>query len=944
MNLPNPLPRWAAVAVAALSLAAPPASHACSSCEEDEGDILPLELWQRLYATHADVEEDPDAPQLLFAEPRTGFGPARQSRIRPQGALSGRIVFIGAGHGWTYDNTNAQSNQWFTQRGNSNGVVEDYGNLDQMTTFAQYLWNAGATVVSTRPIGYQRNEVILDQDDTTLGTDGIVTYTGAWSLSSGTPAYAKPPDSAGDTYRFVLETTTGEPTRTARYTPNIPAAGVYPVYTWVLNSSNRVNQEYLVHHVGGTTSVRVNHRMVGKGWVWLGSYYFHQGMQGSVEITNRIEAGETGSAVIADAIRFGNGMGSLSFAPDNVVSGFPREEECSRYWAQISQFPSSVYLASTTHQSDNVGTPPRMAAYMNNEAVGAATDRVYISFHSNAGGGRGAVGLYNSESVNRTVNQIALADFLGREVNEDFQQLDVLLFPGYPRWSTRTTHIFQRSDIEFGELLAGRINNEMDATINEVAFHDNADDARYLKDPRARRLLSRATLDGTIRYFSQFGGAPLVFPPDEPTNLRARSANDGTGDILLDWQAPVVRQSTKPGTPGPLTGGAPTGYQVFVGETGGYDFRHLTDVAGTSARITGQADGAALFFIVQAVNAGGVSFPSNVAGATVRSTRPPVLIVDGFDRLDDALAHKQRISGISGRSNLGDVTRPLEDLSNNFSYVAPAGRSVAASPRWNAFDSCTNDAVLAGQVALADYRAVVWILGEESTADETFSTAEQTLVSNFVAGGGHLFVSGSEIAWDLDNRGTAGDKAFFNNVLRSAYVGDSAGTWQVQGLAGSIFAGQSFRFDDGTFGNYNAEFADRLAPRNGGVAAMGYVGGTGDTAAIVHDGAGGSGRLVVLGFPFETIVGESSRNAVMAAALDYFAASEPDILVGDVTGDGTVTPLDAQLIFQCYIHDTCAHGLEAAAADVCPAGGDGVVTPRDAHGAFLLFLGLPACP
>src|SRR5262245_45658093 len=77
---------------------------------------------------------------------------------QPAGTLSSRIIYTSAGHGWTYSNS---SDKWYTQRGDSNDVVEDYGNLDQMNLFVTYCFNAGATVVAFRPIGYQTNEVVL---------------------------------------------------------------------------------------------------------------------------------------------------------------------------------------------------------------------------------------------------------------------------------------------------------------------------------------------------------------------------------------------------------------------------------------------------------------------------------------------------------------------------------------------------------------------------------------------------------------------------------------------------------------------------------------------------------------------------------------------------------------------------------------------------------------
>ena len=41
---------------------------------------------------------------------------------QPAGGLSGRIVFIGAGHGWTFANEST-SPRWYTQRGVANGMV-----------------------------------------------------------------------------------------------------------------------------------------------------------------------------------------------------------------------------------------------------------------------------------------------------------------------------------------------------------------------------------------------------------------------------------------------------------------------------------------------------------------------------------------------------------------------------------------------------------------------------------------------------------------------------------------------------------------------------------------------------------------------------------------------------------------------------------------------------
>src|SRR2546423_11571012 len=129
---------------------------------------------------------------------------------QPIGALTGKIVFTVGGHGFTAYDNGGTDHGWHTQRPLTNSMVEDLGNQDQMTFYVNHLWNAGATVVPLRPVGYQPNEVVMDNDD------AGVTYTGTWANESDTIFYG----SAGDVpYRPA--TVSATQTATARYTPNI---------------------------------------------------------------------------------------------------------------------------------------------------------------------------------------------------------------------------------------------------------------------------------------------------------------------------------------------------------------------------------------------------------------------------------------------------------------------------------------------------------------------------------------------------------------------------------------------------------------------------------------------------------------------------------------------------------------------------------------------------
>ena len=316
--------------------------------------------------------------------------------------------------------------------------------------------------------------------------------------------------------RIDLRLSQRSETATATYTPYIPEAGFYPVYTWVRDGTDRTNQLYRIHDsAGGVTEIRVDHRMVGKGWVYLGTYHFDAGTSGNVQISNQSTDG--GSVVIADAIRFGNGMGDMRDGPGGVgaasgtISGYPREDENSLMWLwrAIGQgnSPASVL------QSSNVSAPSRMAEHMNANTNPFGTT-VYIGFHSNAGGGRGAVGLIDANNATPT-NPIGP---LHRSANQ----------PGHagPQRHFRAqlehphdAHVHEA----FGEIDEGAA-AEMDMTIIEVAFHDDTQDAELMRDPKVREQLARSTYEAVIEYFDNFGG--LTDPTSQPSAPKERDGRN----------------------------------------------------------------------------------------------------------------------------------------------------------------------------------------------------------------------------------------------------------------------------------------------------------------------------------------------------------------------------------------------------------------------------------
>ncbi len=789
---------------------------------------------------------------------------------QPQGGLSGKIVYTHGGHGWTADNQGTGA--WSTQRPETFEMIEDLGNQDQMSFFADYLFRAGATVVPLRPVGHQPNEVVLDNDDTE------VTFSGPWSDSSSTIYYGD----VGDVpYRYAATSSTE--TAVARYRPNIPVAGFYPVYAWARYGSDRAADHlYRVQHSGGITEVTINHRRVGNGMVYLGTYHFDGGTDGYVDISNR--SSETGRVVIADAIRFGNGMGDINRG--GGVSGFAREDEAGLYWVQrqvddSTGIPASEYRTSASDRSATVSLSPRYAEYMNREADGSLADRAFISFHSNAGGGaaRGVLALYNGNNTasSATPNQQLMATTLGREVNDD---LVAQAGDFEHNWNDRGSSVtLDRSDIEFGEINNTYIQNEFDATIIETGYHDNQQDAEMLRDPRVRDALARATYQGLVDYFRLVDGrvTPATTLPPPVESLRAQVA--GADSVTLSWTPPTASS---------YAGDAPTGYRIYT-SLDGYGFDGGTVVSGgstSSHTLTGlDADAGTYYFKVVAVNVGGESADSHVVAAAPNASSTKILIVDGFDRYERRLDPR-----VSYGATVVDRVRPR--FSNSFDYAVQAGEAIEAYSTDLVVETVPNEWVTSGSFDMSEYAAVVWILGEESSVDSTFDPFEQAMVTGYLATGGNLFVSGSEIGWDLDNLNNG--RSFYNNQLHANYVADDANSYSTVGVSGSIFDGLSISFDDGSL-FYDVTYPDVISPVGGATSALTYIGGTGGTAAIQYDGGQG-GDVVTFGFPFETITTGSGRADVMQRILDFFEITP--IADGDFNQDQQLDCDDLLLLSQ----------------------------------------------
>ena len=243
------------------------------------------------------------------------------------------------------------------------------------------------------------------------------------------------------------------------------------------------------------------------------------------------------------------------------------------------------------------------------------------------------------------------------------------------------------------------------------------------------------------------------------------------------------------------------------------------------------------------------SFPTDVYGYFNASSNAKILIVDGFDRTDGSYP---------------------------FSYHPFAmTMGMALSNFGISFETTANDAVIDGSIGLENYAAVIWLLGDESTDEETFDPAEQRLVATYLQQGGNLFVTGSEVAWDLDYKGNTTDKYFIKNFLKAAYHQDDSESYTVIGNAGTIFEGLLLHYDDGTRGIYEEDWPDAFQTVDGSYAALKYANALIAATAFTGVVSGGTqpAKIMLMGFPFETIYTESERIDLMEKILSFFDLS-----------------------------------------------------------------------
>lgn len=818
----------------------------------------------------------------------------------PSLGLDGRHLSIWASHGYYYDVANAV---WKWQRPGLFCTNEDMFTQTVVTPYLiPMLERAGAVVFTPRERDYQTKEIIIDNAAGTRGGySETVSGSSRWddtaergfALHTGSYRDGENPFTAG-TARVAAATGRQRSAIEAAYQPNLPEEGAYAVYVSYQTLPESVDDAlYTVYHQGQQTVFRVNQRMGGGTWVYLGTFRFDKGS----DEFNRVVVStlsDTKGLVTTDAVRFGGGMGNIRRGES--TSGMPRCLEGARYTAQWYGAPYSVY--STRKGSDDYADDINVRSLMTNWLAGGSPFvparegkgvpiELCLAVHSDAGYTARRDSTIGTLTICTTdFNDGRLGSGATRMMSSDFAEA---LLAGvkrdvaheYGRWSVRRTLDRNYSETRLPEV---------PSAIIETLSHQNYNDMRYGHDPNFKFTLARSLYKTILRFVADQHGRPAVVQPLSPSRFRAEIT--GRNRVRLTWNA--VEDKLEPTA-------VPTAYKVYTA-AGRSDYDNGVLTKRTSMEMEVEP-GVVYRFRVSAVNRGGESLPTaSLAACYVSSDAETVLIVDGFRRLsgpatvddgmsqgflldDDAGVQRGLFSGWGGAQQCFDKSRGGRDganglgysgyemagtfvMGNEFNYVETHADAIAAARRYN-IASCSRDCIDGGDVTLEPYSAVDLFFGLEQDdgrslrSYKTFTPAMQTALTRYTAAGGRLLVSGAYIGRDMQRYA---ERTFLSSVLKTEYEGaDSIAGDTINGLGMDFIV---YRKANPT--HYAAASTDVLRPLGNAFCVMQYEGGA--SAATAYDGQ--DYKTFVMGFPLECIVDTRQRGSIMAGILAFLMKNE----------------------------------------------------------------------
>jgi hypothetical protein len=211
-----------------------------------------------------------------------------------------------------------------------------------------------------------------------------------------------------------------------------------------------------------------------------------------------------------------------------------------------------------------------------------------------------------------------------------------------------------------------------------------------------------------------------------------------------------------------------------------------------------------------------------------------------------------------------------DEPGNSYDYSCMHGKYI--SDAGSCFDAISDEALIETAINILDYKMIDWICGVDYNV---LTDQHKVLIKNYLEAGGNLFISGSQIIEGITGENL--DQAYYNTYFKANWKKSDARTYTAHAIPGSIFDGiGEISFDDGSMG-FNVERPDGFTPLGGAKACLLYAekdSSSYGSAALQYTGTFGESieeaQLVYMGFPLESVMLESTRNALMLCVLDYF--------------------------------------------------------------------------
>lgn len=842
------------------------------------------------------------------------------------GHLAGRHIAVWSSHGRYYKES---VQDWAWQCPQLFTTTEDlFTQSIVLPFFIPMMERAGAVVYTPRERDWQRHEVIVDNDAPLVGgqyvetlrpnaVDTFVSLPMGFAQRQTLYTDADNPFLAG-TARRIATTTRKIREATVSYEPQLPTAGRYAVYVSYTTLPNSVDDAtYTIYHGGTISRVRVNQRMGGGTWVYLGTYYFdtNNAKANRVVVSN---VSHRDGVVTTDAVRFGGGMGnvvrSLDLLPNDslplrpqptgVGSALPRFAEAARYSGLWYGWPKQLFAEYATRrqeQSDYSDDINMRSAVTNALAAGSpfvpdtlglgkrVPIELALAVHSDAGYTLSDA-LKGSLAISTTLDSEGSGRFLSgksRRTSADYAStmlscLQRELSAAIGRsWTLR-----ERWDRNYSETR----NPQVPSIILEALSHQNFADMCYGLDPNVKFAMARAMYKATAHYLHFLRGEQVATMQPLPITHFAVTLSRDAHKATLTWQPQRDTLETD--------GALPTSYVVYQRTGLSGDFDNGTLVRGTDYTLTLQP-GVLYSFKVCAVNGGGSSLDSEILCAyrSPQSDAPRVLIVNGFDRVSspEVVARVgsdgRREQGFDLRADFGVAYQRTAEFNgyqtnfdamaievntdntlagqvfagNTFDHVAEHGRSLASLGAYS-FASVSRNAIEQGDIRLADYAALDLLLGLQRHTSygirpyKTFTPAMQQLLRAYRQQGGHLVVSGAYIGRDMQQ---ASERTFTAEVLGYTYANSYTHTL---GVVTGLQANMAIYYRPSEV-HYAVQHSDALRPAATAFTTFTYP--DGSTAGVATRPMTGQGGVFALGFPIEAVQEEWYRTTILHSALHF---------------------------------------------------------------------------